>query len=83
MKPLTIVADALPAILTPIILLAVFGVIVLIVILIKKKVKIFKSDEQPKSDKEIAAEELDRLLEPVDELKSADEGKEEQKSDEQ
>ena len=30
--------------------------------------KIFKKDEQPKSDKEIAAEELDRLLEPVEEL---------------
>ena len=58
----------MPEFLYPIILVAAFGIIVLIVILLKKHVKVFKKDEQPKSDKEIAAEELDRLLEPVEEL---------------
>ncbi len=70
--------DALAGILTPIILVAVFGLIVLIVMLLKRKVKIFKSDEQPKSDKEIAAEELDRLLTPVEDLTPVSEEKEEE-----
>ena len=70
--------DALAGILTPIILVAVFGVIVLIVMLLKRKVKIFKSDEQPKSDKEIAAEELDRLLTPVEDLTPVSEEEEEE-----
>lgn len=66
---LNFLADAMPAILIPIILVAVFGVIVVVVIMIKRHVKIFKDDEKPKSDKEIAAEELDRILEPVEDLK--------------
>ena len=70
--------DALAGILTPIILVAVFGLIVLIVMLLKRKVKIFKSDEQPKSDKEIAAEELDRLLTPVEDLTPVSEEEEEE-----
>ena len=45
----------------------IFVVIVGLVILIKKNVKAFKTDERPKSEKEIAAEEVNRLLETVDE----------------
>ena len=60
--------DALRGILTVVILVAVFGVIVLGVILAKKHIKFLRNDEQPKSDKEIAKEELDRLLEPVETL---------------
>ncbi|MCF0112808.1 MAG: hypothetical protein HUJ60_02405 [Bacilli bacterium] len=52
--------------LTPVIIVAVFGLIVLIVIIVKKKVKFFQSDEKPKSDKEVASEELNRLLQDVD-----------------
>ena len=66
-----LVYDALQGILIPIILVAVFGVIVLAVILIKKNVKFFKSDEKPKSDREIAAEELDRLLQPIEDENAA------------
>ncbi len=71
-----IYANDLPAILIPIILVAVFGLIVLLVIMLKKHVKWFKSDEKPKSDKEIAQEELDRILEPVEDLKPAEEEEE-------
>lgn len=70
--------------LIPVILVAVFGVIVIAVILLKRHVKFFQSDEKPKSDKEIASEELDRLLEPVEEFKedvADEEAKEESKSD--
>ena len=71
--PPYITLSAMPDYLIPILIVAIFAVIVLIVILLKRHVKIFKSDEKPKSDKEIAAEELDRLLEPVEELKPIDE----------
>ena len=67
----------LPVFLYPIFIVAGFGIIVLIVILLKRKVKFFKDPEAPKSDKEIAAEELDRILEPVEELKPAEEEAEE------
>ena len=63
--------DALQGILIPIILVAVFGVIVIAVILIKRHVSVFKSDEKPKSDREIAAEELDRLLQPIEDEEAA------------
>ena len=63
-------ADVAP-ILIPIILVAIFGVIVIAVILVKRHVGIFKSDEKPKSDKEIAAEELDRLLQPIEDEDAA------------
>ncbi len=62
-------AADMPAILIPIILVAVFGLIVILVIVLKRHVSIFKDNEKPKSDKEIAAEELDHILQPVDELK--------------
>ena len=47
-------------------LVAIFGVIVLAVILIKKYGKHFKNDEKPKSDKEIAEEEVKRMVVDVD-----------------
>ena len=65
------VYDALQGILIPLILVAVFGVIVLAVILLKRHVGIFKSDEKPKSDREIAQEELDRLLQPIEDEEAA------------
>lgn len=46
-------------------LLVIFGIIVIGVILLKKYVKIFQNDEGPKSDKEIAAEEVKRVLTEV------------------
>ena len=67
-----IVYDSIAPILIPIILVAVFGVIVIAVILVKRHVGIFKSDEKPKSDKEIAAEELDRLLQPIEDEEAAE-----------
>ena len=82
MNPTIVLADNLPAILIPIFLVLFFGVIVVVVILLKKHVKIFKNDEKPKSDKEIAAEELDRLLQPVEELEPVQEEAEESKDDE-
>jgi FtsZ-interacting cell division protein ZipA len=48
-------------------LVAIFGVIVLTVILIKKYGKHFKNDEKPKTDKEIAEEEVKRMVVDVDE----------------
>jgi FtsZ-interacting cell division protein ZipA len=49
-------------------LVAIFGVIVIAVILVKKYGKHFKSDEKPKSEKEIADEEVKRMVvDPEDE----------------
>src|SRR5574344_457827 len=48
-------------------LVAIFGAIVLAVILIKKYGKHFKNDEKPKTDKEIAEEEVKRMVVDVDE----------------
>lgn len=64
MKPLFLAN--MPSWLIPIIIVGVFGVIVLAVIIIKKNVKAFKTEEKPKSDKEIAQEEMNRLLVSVD-----------------
>ena len=41
--------------------------IVGVVIFLKRHLKAFKSDEKPKSDREIAAEELNRILQPIEE----------------
>ena len=71
----------MPPFLSPIIIVGVFGLIVLLVILLKKKVKFFKDPEVVKSDKEIAKEELDRILEPVDELTPVEEENEEEPSE--
>jgi hypothetical protein len=48
------------------IILAVFGLIVIGVILLKKYAPHFKSQEKPKSEEEIAKEEVDRLTRPVE-----------------
>ncbi|OPZ32123.1 MAG: hypothetical protein BWY98_01366 [Tenericutes bacterium ADurb.BinA155] len=58
--------------LIPLILVAFFGVIVLIVIMIRKYAKPFKNEEKPKSQEEIAQEELNRVLEPVQDEKTAE-----------
>ena len=42
-------------------------IIVVVVIIVKRHVKVFQSEEKPKTDKEIAQEELDRLLQPIEE----------------
>lgn len=47
-------------------LLLIFGSIVLIVMLIKKYVKPFQSSEKPKTDKEIAEEEVNRMVVDID-----------------
>jgi FtsZ-interacting cell division protein ZipA len=52
-------------------LVAIFGVIVIAVILIKKYGKHFKNDEKPKSDKEIADEEVKRMVVDVDDETAA------------
>lgn len=49
------------------VLVAIFGVIVLGVILVKKYVPAFKNTDKPKSEKEIAEEEVDRLVVDVEE----------------
>lgn len=43
-------------------LVAFFGVIVIAVILLKRYAKPFMSDDKPKTDKEIAEEEVNRIL---------------------
>jgi FtsZ-interacting cell division protein ZipA len=52
-------------------LVAIFGVIVLAVILIKKYGKHFRNDEKPKSDQEIADEEVKRMVVDVDDETAA------------
>lgn len=49
-----------------IILVAFFGLVVLAVFLVRKYSKAFQSDEKPKSVDEVAAEEVDRVLEDVE-----------------
>lgn len=67
----------MPDWLIPVILVAAFGVIVIIVILLRKYAPMFKSDEQPPSPKEVAEEELNRILQPIEEEKK-NEGEDEQ-----
>ncbi len=64
---LVTLASGLPGWAYPIIIFGVFGVIVLIVMLLKKYVKPFQNHDKPKSDKEVAAEELERILQPIEE----------------
>ncbi len=66
----------MPEWLIPVILLAVFGVIVVIVILLRKYAPAFKSDEKPPNPSEVAQEELDRILEPIEEEKKEEEDEE-------
>lgn len=63
------------------ILLAIFGLVVLTVILIKKYSPHFKNTDKPKTDEEIAKEEVERLIVPMDEEnKSLEEVKNERRS---
>lgn len=62
-------------------LLLIFGVIVLAVILLKKYATPFKNQDKPKSDKEIAHEEVERLIEYVDEEPSPKASEDEPKAD--
>ncbi len=64
-------------------LVAFFGLVVLIVVLLKRHVPGLKNEEKPKSDKEIAKEELDRLLETVDDPKAEEAMEEYQKGKEE
>lgn len=48
------------------VLVGFFALIVLLVIVLKRHLPGLKNQEKPKSDKEIAKEELDRILETVD-----------------
>lgn len=55
------------------IILLAFGAIVLAVILLKKYSPHFKSQEKPKSEEEIAKEEVDRLIQPMEDEKPTNE----------
>lgn len=63
----SLILETLPPWLIIVILVGFFGIIVVAVILVKKFAKPFKSDEKPKSDKEIANEEVMRLTQELDE----------------
>lgn len=80
--------DGMPSWLIVIVLLAIFGAIVIIVMLLRKYAKPFKSTEKPKSDKEIAQEEVARLTKELDEnefedAKARKERKEQKPSEEE
>ncbi len=64
-------------------LVGFFGLVVLIVVLLKRHVPGLKNEEKPKSDKEIAKEELDRLLEKVDDPEAEEAMEEYQKGKEE
>lgn len=61
------ILSGMPAWLFPILIVVIFGVIALGVFLLRKYAKPFKSDEKPKTDKEIAQEEVARLTQELDE----------------
>ena len=73
-----VILSGMPGWLIPLVLLAIFAVIALGVFLIRKYAKPFKNDEKPKSDKEIAEEEAQRLTKELDdeEYEAAKERKE-------
>ncbi|MCI5940345.1 MAG: hypothetical protein SPI62_00065 [Candidatus Enteromonas sp.] len=64
--PSVLASSSMAPVIVILCLVGFFGLIVLLVILLKKHVPGLKNEEKPKSDKEIAKEELDRLLEKVD-----------------
>jgi hypothetical protein len=49
-----------------VVLVVFFGLIVLGVMMAKKYLKPFQTDEKPKSDKEISEEEVSRLVRPIE-----------------
>jgi len=66
MKSITLAAE-MPAWAIVLILLAFFGLIVLSVILVKRKVKPLQIKKEEMTEEEAAKAELDRILVPVDE----------------
>jgi hypothetical protein len=75
------ILDSLPNWAFILIILGVFGVIVVAVILIKKYSPHFKNDDKPKSEEEIAQEEVDRLVVPMDEENVQEKTKDEPKKE--
>lgn len=63
----TPIFDAMPGWAILLIILAIFGAIIIGVMLLRRHTKLFRDDSKPKSEKEVAAEELERLLQPIDE----------------
>ena len=61
------ILNSIAPIIVIVVLVAFFALVILLVILLKRHVPGLKNEEKPKSDKEIAKEELDRILETVDE----------------
>lgn len=76
--PQLFILDSLPPWAMVIILLAIFGSIVIAVILLRKYAKPFKNTEKPKTDKEVAQEEVARLTQELedDEYEAAKERRE-------
>lgn len=67
MKNSILILDGMPVWLIPVLLVVFFGVIAGGVFLLRKYAKPFKSDEKPKTDKEIAEEEVSRLTQELNE----------------
>lgn len=63
---LSALASSTNSIIIILVLVGFFALVVLLVILLKRHVPGLTNNEKPKSDKEIAKEELDRVLEKVD-----------------
>ena len=64
------------------VILGFFILLVGAIILVKRHVKVFKNEEKPKTKEEIAQEELDRLLVPIEEQPEAKPEEEEEKPEE-
>ena len=65
-KYLSALASSTNSIIIILVLVGFFALVVLLVIVLKRHVPGLKNNEKPKSDKEIAKEELDRVLEKVE-----------------
>ncbi len=63
---LSALASSTNSIIIILVLVGFFALVVLLVIVLKRHVPGLKNNEKPKSDKEIAKEELDRVLEKVE-----------------
>lgn len=67
MNNLVLILDGVPAWLFPILIVVFFGLIAGGVFLVRKYAKPFKNEEKPKTDKEIAEEEVSRLTQELNE----------------
>ncbi len=67
MKNSILILDGMPVWLIPVLILVFFGAIAGGVFLLRKYAKPFKNDEKPKTDKEIAEEEVSRLTQQLNE----------------